>query len=273
MTASPARQLDFRGAIHDSRELMYDTEAIVLLTRDYGESDRLVTLYSEMGGKISGLAKGARRSRRRFVHAFEPFSLVKLTYREKGERVFIEGCRLIEPHLALRADIIRWSYAGLLIEVVLKVAPEAEPQQGLFPLLRQGLLHLGTEKDPLNVLLIFLFRFMHLMGYLPELAGCSSCGLAWEKGGTWWWQMSAGRMVCTRHRDARQDPLRLDAGTLVLIRQIRVLPQERLWRLRFPRHRELSLLRRVVDWIQGYCREEFKSARVIDQVHGHGTVR
>lgn len=246
---------------------MHDTEAFVLLTRDYGESDRLVTLYSDTGGKISGLAKGARRSRRRFVHAFEPVSLVALTYREKRDRIFIEGCRLIEPHLALRADILRWSYAGLMSEVVLKLAPEAEPQQGLFELLKRAFARLGADKDPLNVTLIFMFRFMHLMGYLPGLAECSFCGLPWNRSGAWWWQMGEGRMACSNHRDLLESPMRLDTGTLALIRQIRKLPQDRLWRLRFPRPQEFSLLKKVMGWIRGHCREDLKSARVIDQVH------
>ena len=53
------------------------THAIVLRARPYGESDKIVSFLTEDFGKLSGIAKGALRSRRRFVNSLEPFSLVK----------------------------------------------------------------------------------------------------------------------------------------------------------------------------------------------------
>jgi DNA repair protein RecO (recombination protein O) len=248
---------------------MHETEAFVLLTRDHGESDRLVTLYTRSGGKITGMAKGARRSRRRFVHAFEPGSLVALTYREKRDFVFIEACKLVDPHLGLRTDIARWGFAGLLSEVVLKLTPEGEPQKGLFGLMKEALGHLCGDKDALNVTLIFLFRFMHLMGYLPALAGCSVCGLPWDRARAWWWQMDQGKIACAEHRASLEDALRLDVGALVLIRQIRELPLDRLWRLHFLEQKKHSLLRKVLDWIRSHSRDDLKSVRVIEQIRAH----
>lgn len=50
----------------------YRTEAIVLRLLDYGESDRIVTFYTAGFGKLRGIARGARRSRKRFANALEP---------------------------------------------------------------------------------------------------------------------------------------------------------------------------------------------------------
>lgn len=250
---------------------MQETEAFVLLSRDFGESDRLVTFYSSLGGKITGMAKGARRSRRRFVHAFEPGSLVALTYREKRDRIFVEGCKLVEPHLALRADIVRWGYAGLLMETVLRLAPEGDPQAGLFELVMEALTRLELDKDPLNVILVFAFRFMHLMGYVPALVGCSACGLPWDKGRVWWWRLEEGKLFCHEHDAGLGAPLRVDAGALALIRQVREIPLERLWRLRFTQQKQLAMLRRVFDWIQGHSRDRFGSVRVVDQILAHSS--
>src|SRR5260370_4236301 len=67
------------------------TPAIVLRTRDYMESDRIVTLLTEKMGKLGGIAKGAKASRRRFEHRLEPFSHVMLYFRRRphGQLVFI----------------------------------------------------------------------------------------------------------------------------------------------------------------------------------------
>ncbi len=55
-----------------------ESEAVVLCAQDYGESDRIVTFFSMEWGLVRALAKGARRSQKRFVHAFEPNSVVQL---------------------------------------------------------------------------------------------------------------------------------------------------------------------------------------------------
>ena len=65
--------------------------AIVLRARDYSESDRIVTLLTRDFGKLSGIAKGAKASRRRFERKLEPFSHVMLYFRRRpnGQLVFI----------------------------------------------------------------------------------------------------------------------------------------------------------------------------------------
>jgi len=67
------------------------TAAIVLRARDYSESDRIVTMLTREFGKLSGIAKGAKASRRRFERKLEPFSHVNLFFRRRphGQLVFI----------------------------------------------------------------------------------------------------------------------------------------------------------------------------------------
>src|SRR2546430_13573204 len=65
--------------------------AIVLRARDYSESDRIVTLLTRDFGKLAGIAKGAKASRRRFERKLETFSHVMLYFRRRphGQLVFI----------------------------------------------------------------------------------------------------------------------------------------------------------------------------------------
>jgi DNA repair protein RecO (recombination protein O) len=58
-------------------------EAIILRTRDYSESDRLITFFTRNQGQLTGIAKGARRSKKRFVHTLEPLSHVFITYADR----------------------------------------------------------------------------------------------------------------------------------------------------------------------------------------------
>ncbi|MCP3678475.1 MAG: DNA repair protein RecO, partial [Deltaproteobacteria bacterium] len=83
------------------------TGAIVLNAIDYGESDRIVTFYTTDYGKVAGIAKGARRSRKRFVNKLEPFSHITLTFFHKDGRdlVRVDECRLKENFFKLKNDL------------------------------------------------------------------------------------------------------------------------------------------------------------------------
>src|SRR3990170_904561 len=74
----------------------YSTEAIILNSFDYGESDRILAFYTKEFGKLRGIAKGARRSKRRFVGNICPPSYVNLLFsRGNGELAIVEEASLL----------------------------------------------------------------------------------------------------------------------------------------------------------------------------------
>jgi len=92
----------------------FTTEAIVLNSIDYGESDRIVTFYTLGFGKVKGIAKGAKNSRKRFVNNLEPFSYIKLLIFQKENRdlSIIEQADIIRRFDKLVFDIERLAFAG-----------------------------------------------------------------------------------------------------------------------------------------------------------------
>src|SRR3989304_581303 len=86
---------------------LYLTEAVVLSSMDFGESDKIVTFYTISFGKLKGIAKGAKRSKKRFGINLEPFSLVTLHFFEKKEDslVRVSACDLINPFQAIRDEL------------------------------------------------------------------------------------------------------------------------------------------------------------------------
>src|SRR5215475_8389966 len=93
------------------------TTAIVLRTRTYGESDKIVTFLTRDWGKVTGIAKGAKRSRRRFVNVLEPFTHVQLRFRPSraNDLAFILGCDLIRSFRAPGRDLQRYALASYLV--------------------------------------------------------------------------------------------------------------------------------------------------------------
>src|SRR6059036_4105985 len=83
------------------------TSALVLRTRPYGESDRIVTLITEQHGKVTGIAKGAKNSRRRFAGSLEPFVLIRAVFRQRttSDLAFLLRCELLGVWRELTRDL------------------------------------------------------------------------------------------------------------------------------------------------------------------------
>ncbi len=245
---------------------VFGTEAIVLTSRDYGESDRLVAFHTADCGKIRGIAKGARRSRKRFCNTFEPCSLVSLECRERNSLYWIEACSLVEPYLPMRADVERWAYSALLSEVVLEMVPDGEPQPELFRLHKETLDRLEKDRDPQNVLIMALLRFQFHTGYMPALDACTVCGRALKTAKKWYWHPGQGKLVCPEHFSPAAGYTAVDLGTLALIHYSRNIALDRIWRLRMRQDVKLPLFRGLLDWIRHHTGKEIRSLKVIEQL-------
>jgi DNA repair protein RecO (recombination protein O) len=247
-------------------ETIRRTEAIVLNTSDYGESDRLVTFYTKEGGKIRGIAKGARRSNKRFVHAFEPCSSVDLSYKERKSLVWIDACKLREPHLELRTEIARWGYAALVSEIILEMIPEGECQEEIYFLLEETLGRLSESRDPLNVVLPFFIRFFDSSGCLPALDACHVCKCGFRERRWWRWMVSEGKLLCPEHGSMGEEGLELDLGTLILIRRIRELPLDKMWRLCLRQDLKHPVLHAFTEWVRRQTGRDLKSLELLRQL-------
>ncbi|HYA42251.1 MAG TPA: DNA repair protein RecO [Syntrophobacteraceae bacterium] len=245
-----------------------ETDAIVLCTRDHGESDRLVTFHSAGFGRLRGIAKGARRSRKRFANVFEPCSLVRLECRERNSYIWIEGCKLLEPYLPMRTDIEKWACAALFSEIILEMVPEWEPHAAPFLLHKGTFERLEQDRDPQNVLLLALLRFQALMGYMPALDGCAICRRGLRTARKWFWQPVHGKLVCADHFCANTGYIAVDLGTLALMHYMRKIPLDRIWRLRMRREMRAPLLTGLLDWFCYHTRREIRSIKVLDQING-----
>jgi len=161
-----------------ARQGHFKASAVVLGSTDYAESDRILTFYTREYGKIRGIARGARRSKRRFVGNLDPLSRISLGFHYNGrsELVRVESAELKGAFAALRADIDRLTSACYLLELVSELTPDAHAAPGVYELLVGflGLLEAPDGDDP-ALLRFFEIKLLGALGYLPHLSGCVIC--------------------------------------------------------------------------------------------------
>ena len=86
-----------------------ESEAIVLRTYPLREADLLVTLFTRAEGKVRGVARSAKKSKRRFGGALEPLTYVRAYYedRERQELARLDSCEVLESPLATEVSYPR----------------------------------------------------------------------------------------------------------------------------------------------------------------------
>ncbi len=200
------------------------------------------------------------------MNSFETCNLVQITFKARKSLVWIEACKLIEPHLILRTDLNRSTLAALVCEIFLEMAPEGEPHEKWFDLLGFTLQNLSEDRDPLNAVLLFTLRFLDIGGYLPAMNECSICRAPLRSSKSWAWQMHKGVLACGKHRLEGQEFLPLDLGTLVLMVLCRQASLEKIWRHRFTQEKRLPLFDGLMDMIGSHIGKTLKCLHNLKQV-------
>jgi len=161
------------------------TAAIVLRTREYGESDKIVTVLSSAAGKFSGIAKGAKRSQRRFPGTLEIFSHVTLDYRRRphAELAFLDRAILVRPWPRILTSLERFAAASHVVEVADKLTAESEVGDDLYALTVATLSRINDAEPGPATLRLFELAALTASGYRPELVACVVCRAAIADGG------------------------------------------------------------------------------------------
>ncbi|MDT8442335.1 MAG: DNA repair protein RecO [Desulfuromonadales bacterium] len=151
--------------------------AIVLRHSDYGEADRIVSFLTAEHGRLRGFAKSARRSRKRFGPALQPFAevLMHWTASPGRELVSLREAELVSLHHGLRRDLASLALAGYGCELVELLFADSGPAPELFALLQAFLRHLDGEGFSTEVRLLLELRLLELAGYVPHLQHCAAC--------------------------------------------------------------------------------------------------
>ena len=190
-------------------------EAIVLGAMDYRDADKIVTLFTLEHGKVKGVARGAKRSIRRFSGCLEPFALLTVQLSLTAGLARLNGVDVATLHPRIRTDLQKIGCAGYACEAVDVLLPEGLANPRLFRLLSAYLERLDSAPPALSDRRFFQINLLNILGYRPALDDCSDCGaeLTVAPGGCHYGP--AGELLCERcGRGGRQ----VSRSTLLLLK-------------------------------------------------------
>jgi DNA repair protein RecO (recombination protein O) len=150
-------------------------EAIVLKHIDFGEADRLLTIYTQKHGKLKAIAKGARKVRSRKAGHVEPFSQVSLQLAKGRNFYIVSQAEAQRDHSSLSEDLVRLGYASYVVELLEKFSVEEDENGALYRLLRDTLNRLEDDDLAQIAVRFYEIRLLDLLGFRPELHKCLNC--------------------------------------------------------------------------------------------------
>jgi DNA repair protein RecO (recombination protein O) len=169
-------------------------QSFVLSSLDYGDSDRIVSLFTLEHGRVKAFARGARKSRKRFGPALEPFARIDAQARIKEGLSSLQQADIVCIYPAIRADLERIAHALYACELVDAITPEGHPLPRLFRLLAAYLDRLETETAAEGDRRFFEINLLNILGYRPALETCSRCDSPFGETGAW--LQDGGEQVC-----------------------------------------------------------------------------
>jgi len=169
----------------------------VLGTHRLGEADLIVGLLTEHGGVVRGVARGARKSRRRFGGALEPLTRVRASWFEREGRELhrIEALEVERSYAAMQSEPERQVTCAILCEIATATVHEGQSDPHVFRLVGAVLDAMEQGLDPGAALRYFELWTLRLHGMLPDLACCAGCGRAFAASARVWGSPGNG-LVC-----------------------------------------------------------------------------
>ena len=155
----------------------FRVEAVVLRHADWGEADRILTLYTRERGKVRAIAKGARKIRSRKAGHLEPFTRVTLQLAKGRDLLIVTQADTVDAYLPLGEDLVKTGYAAYVVELLDRFTYEEESENhAIFVLLTDILGRIAAEADPWLAIRYYEVRLLDFLGYRPHLFKCANCG-------------------------------------------------------------------------------------------------
>jgi DNA repair protein RecO (recombination protein O) len=240
-----------------------ESEAIVLRGYPLREADLLVTLFTRLEGKVRGVARSAKKSKRRFGGALEPLTYVRAFYdvREGQELARLDACEVLESPMASEVTYARAVALGHIAELLDEVLPDREANDAIFRL-TLSVLHVLTGSEVWMPVTYFELWLTRLVGFLPELMECIVCGRSLN-GNRAYFHVLADGLMCPD--DKRLASSEISGESRMLAGQMFRAPVESFVGLPWPKAQASDLRKFLIQILQRHLEKKLVTAGMLEK--------
>ncbi|MBM7691798.1 DNA repair protein RecO (recombination protein O) [Peribacillus deserti] len=243
--------------------MLQKCEGIVIRRSNYGENNKIITLYTREWGKIAVMARGASKPSSRFSSVTQLFNYGSyLVQSSKGMGGLQQG-ETFSSMRSIREDIISTAYASYIVELLDKSVEDRKPNPYLFELLYQSLNYINEGYDSEIIKFIFEMKMLDVLGLHPSLNQCASCGSA---EGNFSFSIREGGFIC--HRCIEKDPyhLKISPAAVKLLRVFYYFDLSRLGSISVKPETKKELEHVIHTYYEEYSGLQLKSKKFLDQM-------
>ncbi|WP_301107424.1 DNA repair protein RecO [Sporosarcina sp.] len=238
-------------------------EGFVLKSIPYGESNKIVTLYTREAGKITAMARGAKKPASRLAAITQTFTHGYFLIRASRGMGSVEQGELIDSIRHIRSDLETTAYAGLIVELIDRLTESEQANEGIFRLLAESFHAMEEGYDAEAISLFVQWKMLPVAGIHPILHECANCG-ATE--GEFAFSFQQIGFLC--HRCFRVDPyiIRLSPIQIKLIRMFYTVPLDQIGKLELKKPTKTFMQKLVSTIYHEQTGVYLKSRKFIEQL-------
>jgi len=169
----------------------------VIRHREFGEADRILSLYTLEKGKVQAIAKGVRKIKSRKAGHLEPFTQVILQLAKGRNLDVITQVDTIRNFENIKKNLILTAQASYVLEILDRFTYEEGENRPLYNLLIETLVRLDNGISPAIAVHYYEVHLMDILGFRPQLQECVVCGAAIQPENQYF-SAKLGGVICPR---------------------------------------------------------------------------
>jgi len=243
--------------------LLQKCEGIVIRTTNYGETNKIVTLFTREWGKVGVMARGAKKPNSRLASITQLFTYGHFLVQTTSGLGLLQQGETILTMRSIREDIFLTAYASYIVELTDKSTDDKKPNPYLFELLLQTLKYMDEGVDLDILMFIYEMKMLQVLGITAKLDGCSICGSA---EGHFSFSVKEGGFLC--HRCIHNDPyhLKISQTTVKLLRLFYYFDVNRLGKVDVKQDTKNELKQVINAYYDEYSGLLLKSKKFLNQI-------
>ncbi len=240
-------------------------QGIVLKSINLGESDKIITVYTDTIGKIDMVVHGARKPKSKFLASTQPFCYCEFVV-FKGKNLFtLSESSIIESFQEILQNLDKLAYGSYFLELVDVLCEKENKNVSILALLLKTL-YLLTH-DEINIKLLrfaFDFKAISLFGYMPHVNYCIKCRRKLQNNG--FFSIAEGGVGCNDCKNLIKNCYSLNEGAIEFLQKIKLIKLEDLRNIKYE-DKNLILLQNIfLNYIQYHTGRDFKSLSLISKI-------